>query len=118
MSRFLLPAAALLTLALAACTPKTDEQEQAVALSEERAQEAAQPAPAPPVTAATCDDSQAQWAIGKKPTEADIEQARKDSGAETVRALKPGQAVTMEFNASRLNLDLDDTGVVTAIRCG
>lgn len=119
MSRFLLPAAALLTLGLAACTPRTDEQEQAVAQSEERAQEAAQPAPPPPpVTAATCDDSQAQWVIGKKPTEADMEQARKDSGAETVRALKPGQAVTMEFNASRLNLDLDDTGVVTAIRCG
>jgi hypothetical protein len=26
--------------------------------------------------------------------------------------------VTMEFNANRLNLDLDDAGLVTAIRCG
>lgn len=119
MSRLLLPAAALLTLCLAACTPKPDEQEQAVAQSEERAEEVAQPAPpAPPPAATTCDDSQAQWAIGKKVTDAEVEQARKDSGAETARTLKPNQMVTMEFNANRLNLDLDDTGTVTAVRCG
>ena len=119
MTRFLLPAAALLTLGLAACTPDVDEQEQAVAQSAERAQQAAQPAqPNLPAVAATCDDSQAQWAIGKKVSTADVEQARKDSGAELARTLKPGQAVTMEFNANRLNLDLDDTGLVTAIRCG
>ncbi len=119
MSRFLLPAVALLTLVIAACTPKPDEQEQAVAQSEERAQEAAQPAaPTPPVAAGACDDSQAQWDIGKKVGDADVEQARKDSGAETARTLKPNQPVTMEFNANRLNLDLDDAGLVTAIRCG
>jgi hypothetical protein len=119
MSRLLPPAVALLTLCLAACAPKPDEQEQAVAQSEERAEEVAQPAPPPPPPAATaCDDSQAQWAVGKKVTDADVEQARKDRGAQIARTLKPGQMVTMEFNANRLNLDLDDTGAVTAIRCG
>lgn len=119
MSRFLLPAAALLTLALAACAPQPDEQEQATAQSEQRAEAAAQPAPPEPVaTAAGCDDSQAQWAIGKKVTDADVEQARKDAGAESARTLKPDQAVTLEFSASRLNLDLDAAGLVTAIRCG
>lgn len=119
MSRLLPPAVALLTLCLAACTPKPDEQEQAVAQSEERAEEVAQPAPpAPPAVATACDDSQAQWAVGKKVTDADVEQARKDSGAQIARTLKPGQMVTMEFNANRLNLDLDGTGAVTAIRCG
>ena len=119
MSRLLLPAAALLTLCLAACTPKPDEQEQALAQSEERAEAAAQPAPpTPPPAATACDDSQAQWAVGKKVTEAEVEQARKDSSAETARTLKPDQMVTMEFNANRLNLDLDDSGTVTAVRCG
>ena len=119
MSRFLMPAAALLTLTLAACAPQPDEQERAAAQSEQRAEEAAQPAPPEPAAAAAaCDDSQAQWAIGKKATDADLEQARKDAGAETARTLKPDQPVTMEFNANRLNLDLDDTGLVTAIRCG
>jgi peptidase inhibitor I78 family protein len=119
MSRLLLPATALLTLCLAACAPTPDEQERAVAQSEQRAEAAAQPAPpTPPAAAAACDDSQAQWAIGKKVAQADVEQARKDSGAESARTLKPGQVVTMEFNANRLNLDLDEAGVVTAIRCG
>ncbi|HEY5971954.1 MAG TPA: I78 family peptidase inhibitor [Pseudoxanthomonas sp.] len=118
MSRLLLPAA-LLTLALAACAPTPDEQTQAVAQSEQRAQEDAQPAPPEPtVPAGACDDSQAQWAIGKTVTEADVEQARKDSGAETARILKPGQAVTMEYNANRLNIDVDGTGAATAVRCG
>ncbi|MEO6518673.1 MAG: I78 family peptidase inhibitor [Pseudoxanthomonas sp.] len=119
MTRFLLPAVALLTLALTACTPDPDEQQLASDQSKVRAQQAAQPAPVnPPSTAATCDDSQAQWAMGKKVSEADVEQARKDSGAESARTLKPDQAVTMEFNANRLNLDVDETGVVTSIRCG
>ncbi len=118
MSRLLLPAA-LLTLALAACAPTPDEQAVAVAQSEQRAQQDAQPAPAEPaIPVGACDDTQAQWAIGKAVTEADVEQARKDSGAQTARTLKPGQMVTMEFNANRLNLDVDGAGVVTAVRCG
>lgn len=119
MSRFLMPAVALLALTLSACAPTPDEQEQAMAQSEQRAEEAAQPAlPEPATAAAACDDSQAQWAIGKKATDADVEQARKDAGAQTARTLKPNQPVTLEFNANRLNLDLDDAGLVTAIRCG
>lgn len=119
MSRFLMPVVALLTLALSACAPTPDEQEQATAQSEQRAEEAAQPAPPEPATtAAACDDSQAQWAIGKKVTDAEVDQARKDSGAQTARTLKPDQAVTMEFLANRLNLTLDEAGLVTAVRCG
>lgn len=119
MSRLLLPATALLTLAVAACSIEPDEQAEAVAQSEQRALEDARPAPAA-ADAATggCDDSQAQWAIGKVVSEAEVEQARKDSGAKLARLLKPGQVVTMEFNGERLNLDVDDAGKVTAVRCG
>ncbi len=111
----------LLCLSLAACSaPAPDEQEQAVAQSGQRAEQAAQPAPQTEVAtdATTCDATQAQWTVGKAVGEADVEQARKDAGAQTARTLKPGQAVTMEFNAARLNLDVDDKGVVTAVRCG
>ena len=119
MSRLLMPAIALLTLALAACSPQLDEQEQAAAQSGQRAEEAAQLAPAATeVSAGACDDSQAQWAIGKTLTDAEVEQARTDSGAESVRTLKPDQMATMDFNDKRLNLDLDAAGVVTAVRCG
>jgi hypothetical protein len=47
-----------------------------------------------------------------------MEAARKDAGAERVRALKPGQAVTMEYLAGRLNLYLDASGRIERIGCG
>ena len=118
MSRLVLPAL-VLALSLSACAPAQDEQEEAVAQSEQRAEEASQPAPVePPVAAGACDDSQAQWAVGKSVTDADVEQARKDAGAESARTIGPDQMVTMEFLANRLNLNLDAAGVVTAVRCG
>jgi len=122
MFRSALPFATLIAITLAACTAAPDEQQRAVEQSEQRAELAAQPAPAPPaaaaVDAAACDAVQAQWLVGKTPTEAEIEQARTDAGAQSARSLKPGQAVTMEFNATRLNLDLDEAGTVVSARCG
>ncbi len=124
MTRLAIPL--LLALSLAACAPESDEQTAATERSQAAAAAAAQPgveqpgattAP-PPVSASSCDDVQAQWLVGKAATEADVEQARKDAKAGVVRQLKPGQAVTMEFSAERLNVELDDKGVVTAVRCG
>ena len=110
---------ALLACAMAACSPTPDEQQQAVDQAGQRAEEVAQPAPATPeVVAGACDDSQAQWAVGKTVTDADVEQARKDAGAESARTIGPDQMVTMDFNDKRLNLDTDAKGVVTAVRCG
>lgn len=122
MTRLVYPAL-LLSLTLAACTsPAPDEQTAATEQSQAAAAQAAQPAdtqatgtPAPP---GSCDDTQAQWIIGKAATPADVEQAGKDAGATTTRSLKPGEAATMDFNPNRLNLDQDDKGVVTAVRCG
>ncbi|WP_454827979.1 I78 family peptidase inhibitor [Pseudoxanthomonas wuyuanensis] len=121
MTRIVIPAL-LLSLALAACTPEPDEQTEAAEQSQAAAAEVAQPAGeeplAPPPAEGSCDDTQAQWAVGKSLTEAELEQARNDAKAQTVRVLKPGQAVTMEFDGNRLNVDQDEQGVVTAVRCG
>ena len=111
----------LLCLSLVACSaPAPDEQEQAVVQAEQRAEQDAKPAPQTEVgtDAATWDATQAQWIVGKAIGDADLEQARKDAGAQTARTLKPGQVTTMEFNAARLNIDVDDKGVATAVRCG
>jgi Peptidase inhibitor I78 family len=35
-----------------------------------------------------------------------------------VRVIEPGQAITMDFNPSRLNIDLDSAGVITRVWCG
>lgn len=40
------------------------------------------------------------------------------SGTRVIRWIAPGSAVTMDFNASRLNAELDEDGVIRALRCG
>lgn len=121
MIRTAIPAL-LLTLSLAACSaPESDEQTAAAEQSQAAASEAASPAPAEPAPtelARSCDDTQAQWIIGKTPTDTDIEQARTDSKSQAVRALKPGDAATMDFNPNRLNIILDDKGAATSVNCG
>ncbi len=47
-----------------------------------------------------------------------VEKARMAAGAEIARTLKPGQMVTMEYHASRLNIDVDANNVITNVRCG
>lgn len=65
-----------------------------------------------------CDAQAAQWAVGKTNTEHNVNEARKRAGAYMVRVLNLGQAVTQEFNAERLNLEIDATGRIVAARCG
>jgi hypothetical protein len=40
------------------------------------------------------------------------------AGAQRFRWLRPGEVVTMEYDASRLNLEVDATGKVIRVRCG
>jgi uncharacterized lipoprotein YajG len=83
------------------------------------------PAP-PPATGTTpagpsagvCNAQGAQFAVGKTAGASVVEEARQRSGAHMARVLRPGQVVTMEFNAQRLNLDINAAGVVTRVRCG
>ncbi|MBA4326838.1 MAG: proteinase inhibitor I78 [Polaromonas sp.] len=75
------------------------------------------PAPGGPA-AGVCNAQGAQFAIGKAAGASVVEEARQRSGAYMARVLRPGQVVTMEFNAQRLNLDINAAGVVTRVRCG
>ena len=45
-------------------------------------------------------------------------QAKEDAGATDVRVLKPYQPVTMEFIGERLNIEIDEKGMVSGVRCG
>lgn len=121
-----LPSLALLC-ALAACSaggpPEDDgaEQEQA-GVAARQAAESAAAAPvdggvAPP-PAPTCDASQVQGLVGQVADEAVLEQARTDAGAARARLLKPDQMVTMEFDGTRLNVEVDAGNKVLAVRCG
>ena len=76
------------------------------------------PNPMPPPPSSVCNAQGAQFAVGMTPGTSVVEEARQRSGSYMARVLRPGQVVTMEFNAQRLNLDLDAAGVIRAVRCG
>ena len=65
-----------------------------------------------------CNAAPAQFAMGRTVDAALENEARTRAGAKTVRTLRPNQVVTMEFNAERLNLTVDDAGRVTRVNCG
>ena len=65
-----------------------------------------------------CDAAKAQHLIGREGTESLGAEAMKLAGAGLWRFLRPGQIVTMEYRADRLNVVLDAQGKVEAIRCG
>ena len=54
-----------------------------------------------------------------QPYSADLaERARRAAGARLLRRIVPGAVYTMEFSPDRLNLELNRSGVVVAVRCG
>lgn len=65
-----------------------------------------------------CLSPNATWAVGKPLDDALIAKAKADAQAEYVRVIKPGMAVTMEYNGARLNLHVNARNIVTAAICG
>jgi len=120
LSALLLPA----VLALSACqAPALDEQDAATANAQKAAEAAKAPADeagrateAPP--AGNCDASQVQSLVGQAYTDALGKQAQEDAAASQVRVLKPNDVATMEFMGDRLNIEVDEKGLVSGARCG
>jgi hypothetical protein len=75
-------------------------------------------ASAPQPAAASCNAQPAQSAVGQNSTSSVVESARSRSGAKMARILRPGQIITKEFDAQRLNLEVDASGKIVAARCG
>jgi hypothetical protein len=73
--------------------------------------------PLPP-TSATCDASQAQFAVGERASDELLERGRTAAGAAPARYIRPNQPITTEFLGSRLNLNLNDKDVVVSVSCG
>ncbi|QJQ21309.1 hypothetical protein HG549_15675 [Pseudomonas sp. SK] len=65
-----------------------------------------------------CDASGADFTIGKVASAELLEQARKASGSQMARILKPHDVVTLEYRSERLNLNVDEQGKVTRVNCG
>ncbi|AIN59092.1 hypothetical protein EON09_19650 [Pseudomonas soli] len=65
-----------------------------------------------------CEASGADFTVGKPASAELLEQARKASGSQMARILKPHDVITLEYRSERLNLNVDDKGVVTRVNCG
>ena len=107
-------------VALMACSPSTEPAPSApvepAAAATPAPVEPAPPTTAPatdPALADTCNMAQYAALIGKPATDAGVPPA-----SATVRIIKPGDQVTMDFSPTRLNVDVDAAGVVTGVRCG
>jgi len=68
--------------------------------------------------ASTCREAAASFALGEAYSDRLARRARRAASARVVRKVEPGRVYTMEFRADRLNLDVDQSGTVRAVRCG
>ena len=76
-------------------------------------------APAPPVFApGECDAQAAQDIVGQSINMPLAEDAGTRARAERVRIVRPGEVVTMEFDARRLTISVGDDGKVARASCG
>lgn len=65
-----------------------------------------------------CDATAIQPLIGQEATTDLGAEAMRGSRARTVRWIRPGTAVTMDYRNDRLNIEVDAQNRVTALRCG
>ena len=76
------------------------------------------PAAPPAGSDGTCNAEAVQDMLGEIATAEQVEQARQQAGAHSVRVLAPGDAVTLDYNSRRLNIDIDEAEVIGRISCG
>lgn len=73
---------------------------------------------APAAEHTRCNAEPVQALVGKTASQALVDQARQQSGAQTARVLGPHDVVTLEYNSQRLNINVDDGRVIRSLNCG
>lgn len=72
--------------------------------------------PQPP--SGDCGADGLQHIVGAPLTEVLLADIRARLGSKPLRIIRPGEMVTMDFSADRLNIDVDNVGRVQRVRCG
>ena len=72
----------------------------------------------PQAPSGVCNAEGARWAIGSAVNDDVVNRVLRDTGSRDARVLRPGQAATMDFRQDRVNVDVNDRGAITGIRCG
>ncbi|MDY7117798.1 I78 family peptidase inhibitor [Halomonas sp. SSL-5] len=79
-----------------------------------------EPAPPPPRVEASgeCGAERVQDRVGRTYREALGEAIRAESDAASMRVVRPGEAVTLDYRPDRLNVRLDEEDTIAEIVCG
>lgn len=72
----------------------------------------------PPPQPTACGAEKVQHYVGKKRSTAISGSVAALSDAKSIRWIEPGMAVTMDFREDRLNVKLDEKGVILSFTCG
>lgn len=65
-----------------------------------------------------CNAEKASHVVGKQISQEQEQEALRSSGAQTLRVINPGQAITRDYRVDRLNLQLNDHNTVVKAYCG
>lgn len=77
-----------------------------------------QSATTPQGSADRCNASAVEKFVGKRANPDLLDRARRESGATVARILRPGDIVTLEYNAHRLTLTTDEAQIIQRVSCG
>lgn len=81
-----------------------------------------QPDPGTPgrnaAAAGACNAGPVAWAVGQQAEQDVMARVWRESGAGLIRPIAPGQAVTRDFRADRVNVHIDRDNRITAVSCG
>ena len=81
-----------------------------------------QPDPGAPgragAAAGACDAGAVAWAVGQPANQDVMGRVWRESGAGLIRPIAPGQAVTRDFRADRVNVHIDRDNRISAVSCG
>ncbi|WP_168107120.1 I78 family peptidase inhibitor [Ramlibacter lithotrophicus] len=66
----------------------------------------------------TCRAAGAEALLGRRLDDMVLAEALRGSGGLRTRVIPPGGVVTMDHDPMRLNIELDDAGVIRRMRCG
>ena len=65
-----------------------------------------------------CDASKARGLVGREASDESGAEAKRLTGARAIRWIRPGQAVTMDYSPSRLNIKVDSNERIEGFDCG
>lgn len=64
-----------------------------------------------------CKADDLQWAVGKPGDEENMRRLRRESGAGLINPITPTTIVSRDIRQDRLRVFLDESNVITAVRC-